>query len=45
MKYCRRSPALPNFLILGSTGPGDDAKQYQIRDVKRAIEMVTDGEA
>jgi len=25
--------------------PGDDAKHYQVRDVKRAIEMVTDEEA
>ena len=32
-----------NITIGGRTG--DDAKHYQIRDVKRAIEMVTDGEA
>ena len=32
-----------NITISGRTG--DDAKHYQIRDVKRAIEMVTDEEA
>jgi predicted RNA binding protein YcfA (HicA-like mRNA interferase family) len=32
-----------NITISGRTG--DDAKHYQIRDVKRVIEMVTDGEA
>jgi len=31
-----------NITISGRTG--DDAKQYQIRDVQRAIEMVTDEE-
>ena len=32
-----------NITISGRTG--DDAKYYQIRDVKRAIEMVTDEKA
>ena len=32
-----------NITISGRSG--DDAKHYQIRDVKRAIEMVTDEEA
>ena len=38
-----RHPKGVNITISGSSG--DDAKQYQIRDVKRAIEMVTDEEA
>ena len=32
-----------NITISGKTG--DDAKHYQIRDVKRAIELVSDEEA
>lgn len=35
-----RHPKGANITISGRTG--DDAKQYQIRDVKRAIEIVTD---
>ncbi len=38
-----RHPRGKNITISGSSG--DDAKRYQIRDVKRAIEMVTDEEA
>ena len=38
-----RHPKGVNITISGSSG--DDAKHYQIRDVKRAIEMVTDEEA
>ena len=34
-----RHPKGVNITISGRTG--DDAKQYQIRDVKRAIELVT----
>jgi predicted RNA binding protein YcfA (HicA-like mRNA interferase family) len=38
-----RHPKGVNITISGRTG--DDAKHYQLRDVKRAIEMVTDEEA
>ena len=38
-----RHPKGVNITISGRTG--DDAKQYQIRDVNRAIELVTDEEA
>ena len=38
-----RHPRGVNITISGKSG--DDAKHYQIRDVKRAIEMVTDEEA
>jgi predicted RNA binding protein YcfA (HicA-like mRNA interferase family) len=38
-----RHPKGVNITISGSSG--DDAKHYQIQDVKRAIEMVTDEEA
>ncbi len=38
-----RHPKGVNITISGRSG--DDAKHYQIRDVKRAIEMVTDEEA
>lgn len=32
-----------NITLSGKTG--DDAKRYQVRDVKRAIELMTDEEA
>ena len=38
-----RHPKGVNITMGGKTG--DDAKHYQIRDVKRAVEMVTDEEA
>jgi predicted RNA binding protein YcfA (HicA-like mRNA interferase family) len=38
-----RHPKGVNITMSGRTG--DDAKHYQIRDVKRAIEMVTDEKA
>jgi predicted RNA binding protein YcfA (HicA-like mRNA interferase family) len=38
-----RHPRGVNITISGRTG--NDAKHYQIRDVKRAVEMVTDEEA
>jgi len=38
-----RHPRGVNITINGKSG--DDAKHYQIQDVKRAIEMVTDEEA
>lgn len=38
-----RHPKGANITISGRTG--DDAKQYQIRDVKRAIEIVADEKA
>ena len=37
-----RHPKGVNITISGRTG--EDAKHYQVRDVKRAIEMVTDEE-
>ena len=37
-----RHPAGVNITISGKTG--DDAKPYQIRDVKRAIELTNDEE-
>jgi predicted RNA binding protein YcfA (HicA-like mRNA interferase family) len=37
-----RHPKGVNITVSGRTG--DDAKRYQIRDVKRAVEMVTDEE-
>ncbi len=38
-----RHPKGVNIVISGK--PGDDAKHYQIREVKRAIELVSDEEA
>lgn len=38
-----RHPKGANITING--GPSNDAKQYQIRDVKRAIEIVADEKA
>jgi predicted RNA binding protein YcfA (HicA-like mRNA interferase family) len=38
-----RHPKGVNITISGRTG--DDAKHYQIREVKRALEMVTDEES
>jgi len=38
-----RHPKGVNITVSGRIG--DDAKHYQIRDVKRAVEMVTDEEA
>ena len=35
-----RHPKGVNITISGKTG--EDAKHYQVRDVKRALEMVTD---
>lgn len=38
-----RHPKGVNITISGKTG--DDAKHYQVRDVKRAIDLVSDEEA
>ena len=38
-----RHPMGVNITVSGR--PGDDAKHYQIRDVKRAIELVVDEKA
>ena len=38
-----RHPKGVNITISGRTG--NDAKHYQVRDVKRALEMVTDEES
>lgn len=37
-----RHPAGVNITLSGK--PGDDAKKYQLRDVKRALELVRDEE-